>query len=423
MGTTDDAVLGRGSTTDADRYAELPGPADEWLKARNSYAPSPSEIHPVREFGQIYPAGLFLAGSYENCQVDAFRTAVGTLEDRARRWGAKSAELADWIKGQDAVFSFCGRDSRQFLWMKSRPVIHPSAPAAAASGAPLLLQQDRAYQVAAAQFYAAAFGPARASFQAIAEDTSSPWHGIAAYLVARTLVRDAFLSAPPTDGEPMAGFNADQMKQAQQQLESIRNQHLPGISSHAIQELLNIVRLRTEPQDRLRELSAAVAGPKFDPYYQQDLGDLAWYLNARLEGLPIRENADDYAFHVDRPQDDYTPLTAAQKQPGFNKAYNDVADVRSISPIIDWLITFQSPAQAAKTHALAEWKRTGSTPWLLAALAKASASDADAPALIEAAGRVASSSPAWLDLLFSRDAILRQHGNKRLTRAVLFYTR
>ena len=405
IGTTDDAELGGSSASDTNGYAEPPGLADTWLKFRNRYAPPQSEIHPVREFGQVYPAGFFLAGSYENCQADGFRNAIATLESRARTWGAKSPELADWIKGQDAVFSNCGSD-QNLSWMKDRPVIQPLAPTPAPSGAPLLLRQDRAYQVAASQFYAAQFAPARVSFQAIAEDMSSPWHGIAAYLVARALVRDAFLSAPPNDSQPLAGFDSDQMKQAQQQLESIRSQHLMGISQRAIQELLNLVRLRTEPQARLRELSSAVAGPKTDPYYQQDLGDLTWYLNAKLDGIPIRENTDDFNFHIDRPKDDYSPLTVAQKQPGFNKAFSDVADLRTLAPIIDWLITFQSPADGARRHAMAEWRRTGSTPWLLAALAKASPSAADAPALIEAAGHIPSTSPAWFTATYHRERLL-----------------
>lgn len=405
VGTTDDAELGGSSTSDASGYAEPPGPADQWLKVRNRYAPSQSEIHLVREFGQAYPAGLFLAGSYENCQADGFRTAVATIENRAKAWGAKSPDLADWIKGQDAVFSNCG--GGQYLsWIKDRPVIQPSAPAPAPSGASFLLRQDRAYQIAAAQFYAAQFTTARVSFQAIAEDRSSPWHGIAAYLVARALVRDAFLSAPPNDSQPLAGFDSDQMKQAQRQLESIRKQHLPGISQRAIQELLNLVRLRTEPEARLRELSAAVAGPKDDPYYEQDLGDLTWYLNAKLDSIPIRANTDDYAFHIDRPKDDYSPLTPTQKQPGFTKAFNDVAGLRALSPIIDWLITFQSPADGAKKHAIAEWKRTGNAPWLLVALAKTSPSDAEAPTLIEAAGRVPSTSPAWPTATYHRERLL-----------------
>jgi len=385
-------------------YVEPLGPADEWLKARNRYAAPQAEVHEVRQYEQVYPAGLFLAGSYENCQADGFHTAVATLESRAKTWGAKSAELADWIKGQDAVFSNCGSGD-QLSWMKDRPVIPRSTPTAAPTGATILLRQDRAYQIAAAEFYAGNFGDARASFQAIAEDISSPWRGIAAYLVARTLVRDAFLSVPPTDDQPLAGFNSDKMKQAQKQLESVRDQHLEGISPRTIQELLNLVRLRSEPDARLRELSAAVAGPKPDAYYKQNLGDLTWYLNAKLGGLPIRENADDFSFHIDRPQGDYRALTWAEKQPGFNKAYSDVAGLRSISPIIDWVITFQSPAAEAKAHAVTEWRRTGGTAWLLAALAKASPTDADAAQLIDAAERIPQTSPAWLTAAYHRQRL------------------
>jgi hypothetical protein len=91
-GTTDDAKLGR--APDGASYIESLGPADQWLAARNHYAPPPPNIHPVRQFGGIYPAGFFLAGEYENCQADAFRTAVVTLQSRTKSWGAKSPELA-----------------------------------------------------------------------------------------------------------------------------------------------------------------------------------------------------------------------------------------------------------------------------------------------------------------------------------------
>ena len=69
---------------------------------------------------------------------------------------------------------------------------------------------------------------------------------------------------------------------------------VPGISPHAVQSLLNLVRIRTEPQARLRELSVALSGPKPDPDYKQDLDDLTWYLNAKAaDSLPVREDAWD----------------------------------------------------------------------------------------------------------------------------------
>ncbi len=270
---------------------------------------------------------------------------------------------------------------RTFYNPSNRPVVHASSPAAAPSNAPDLLRQDRAYQNAAAQFYSAQLDAARVSFQAIAEDAASPWRGIARYLVARTLVREAFLTATNGPDDPMAGFNPDLMKQAQHQLEAMRGEHLPGVSPHSAQSLLNLVRIRTETQSRLREMSAALAAPKTDPYYKQDLEDLTWFLNLKLDSLAIRETISDAAFDIKRPENDYRPLTREEKLPGFEKAFNDIANLRSVSPLIDWLVTFQSPSEAAKKHAIAEWKRMGGTPWLVAAIMKASSSDPAASGL------------------------------------------
>jgi hypothetical protein len=391
-------------------YLEPLGPADTWLKIRSRYAPPQAEIQPVREYGGIYSAGFILAGSYENCQSAAFETAIATLQSRAKTWGAKSTELADWIKGQDAVFSNCGGGQTYGPDSRNRPLMTRSTPSIVSANAPLLLQQDRAYQRAATQFYSAQFETARLSFQAIANDTASPWCGIARYLVARSLIREAFLSAPEDPGNGMANFNPALLKQAQKELESMRGERLPGVAPSAVQNMLNLVRIRTEPEARLREISLALTGPKPDPYYQHDLDDLTWYLNGKLIDLPTSENSDDSLFRIDQSQQDYAPLTPQQKQPGFEKAYKQVAGLRSISPLIDWLITWQSPAASARNHAISEWKRTNSTPWLAAALLKASGSDPDAPALIAATRDIPSTSPAWATMTYHRLRLLIESG-------------
>ena len=402
---------------DGSPYAEPPGPADVWLKARNNYAPAPPEVHTVKNYGVTYTAGMILAGSYDNCQGDAFRTAALTVDSRAKTWGAKSPEVADWIRAQDAVFSNCGGSGNSDYPPPGTPKITPTQPAPASGNAPALLRQDRAYQIAAAQFYASQFVPARASFQAIAADPDSPWRGIAAYVVARTLIRDAFLSAPPNsdNGGGMAAFDPALMRQAQQQLERIRDEHPPGISAHAIQSLLNLVRLRTEPKARLREISAALSKP--DANFKQDLDDLTWYLDMKADSLPVREDTGDEAFDVQRGSGGYQPLTPAEKQPGFEQALKDLSDLRSISPLIDWLITFQSPAESAHRHALEEWKRTSSTAWLAAAIMKAKGSDAATPDLLEAAARVPASSPAWPTIAYHRLRLLTDTGHAAQARA------
>ncbi len=389
-----------------------PGPADLWLTVRARYAPPLPGIHPIRQYGFEQSAGFILAGNYENCQADAFRTAASTLEIRVKTWGSPSPELADWIKGQDAVFSNCSatRTAAAIAAPPGLQVPRASLPASAPANAPLLLQEDRAYQIAAAQFYAAQFEPARASFQAIAQSAISPWRGIARYLEARCIVREAFLASTNGPDDGTATFNAGLMKQAQQQLESIRDEHLPGLSRHAVEALLNLVRLRTEPQARLRELSTALAGPGTDPDYAQNLEDLTWYLNGKLDSLAIREDISDYDFKVNQPTNDYRPLTAEQKQPGFEQAFRDIASLRSVSPLIDWLITFQSPSDGAKKHAFAEWKHTGSPAWLAVAITKASSADPESSALVQAAAQVSPGSSAWTTITYHRLRLLIDAG-------------
>jgi hypothetical protein len=394
----------------APQYSGPSGPADVWLKARARYAAPQPAIHAVKEYDTIYRAGYILAGQYENCQADAFRVAAATLESRAQAWGARSDSLADWIKGQDAVFSNCSSGSDMDYSPQNKPVIQRLSPSPVAAGAPILLQQDRAYQIAAAQFYAAQFAAARASFQSIAHNPSSPWRGVAAYIVARTLIREAFLTAKNGPDDPHASFNPDLMRQAQRQLESIRGADLPGLSPHAAQSLLNFVRLRTEPEARLHELAEALAGPKPDSNFTQDLIDFDWCLDGHLDSLPIREDADDDLFKVDKPKDVYTPLTPQQKQPGFKEAFKASAGLRSSAPLVDWLVTIQSPANSATAHALAEWERTSSTPWLLAALIKASPSDSAVPALLAAAQKIPDASPAWATIEYHRLRLLIETG-------------
>jgi len=386
-------------SADSANYNEPAGPADLWLDARARYAPPHPEVHTVKQFNVVYRAGFFLAGEYQNCQADAFRTAISTLEARAKTWGPSSPEFADWIKAQDAVFSNCGGSRDSYFNPPDKPVVHPAQPPDAPATAPLLLRQDRAYQQAAAHFYAAQFAPSRVGFQAIAQDSASPWRDIARYLVARTLIREAFLSAKKDDfQEGMADFNPELMKQAQHELESMHGAQLYGISQQAVQGMLDFVRLRTEPDERLGEISSALAGPKPDPNYRQDLEDLNWYLNNKLDSAAIREDFN---------------LGAGNRPPfEFEKAFNDANDLSSTAPLIDWLITFQSPSESAKKHALTEWQRhTGSIPWLLVALAKASSDDPQSTALIEAAAHIPSTSPAWPTITYHRLRLLIDTGS------------
>jgi hypothetical protein len=116
-----------------------------------------------------------------NCFRDAFDTATATLNDRARRFGLRSAALLAWVRTQSAVFDACG---------DARAALPPAIP-----GAPAWLSADRAYQEAAFALYNGRNLDAANRFAAIARDGSSPWQSRALYLRVRAIRRDA-LSHP-----------------------------------------------------------------------------------------------------------------------------------------------------------------------------------------------------------------------------------
>ena len=80
-------------------------PAVTWAALRARFNPSASPAEQGNPNVVQGPSKWVYLAYYQNCQADAFRNAAVTLQSRARTWGEKSPELADWLKGQDAVFA------------------------------------------------------------------------------------------------------------------------------------------------------------------------------------------------------------------------------------------------------------------------------------------------------------------------------
>jgi hypothetical protein len=366
-------------------------PAESWRIARAKFASPEPKVEQDRELKIARPDGSTFAPDYLNCHADAFRTAVLTLESRAKAWGEKSPDLTNWLAGQDAVFANCRGGAA-------------TMPTDAPAGSSALLKADRQYQLGAAQFYAAQFEPARKSFLAIAEDSNSPWRGIARYLAARCLVRQAFLSPRSDQGDTMASFDPVLMQQAAAMLRELLKEKPAGVSQQTIQSELDLVRLRTEPSVRLKELAAALAGPKADSGYDQHLKDLTWYLDAQLDQTALREDFTD----------------GTQPTPDkFSKSYLDFVALRSSSELVDWLLTFQSPSDGARKHAIDEWTKTHRLDWLVAAMTKATEKDTEATALLMAAEQVKPGSPAWESLTYHRVRLLIAMGRGQEARIAL----
>jgi hypothetical protein len=280
--------------------------------------------------------------TFPNCLGDAFRNAARTLSRRQKEHPDAAPALADWAHAQDAVFSNCSGAGGGVL------------PATLPTNAPPWLQQDRAYQLAAAHFYRKEYPAALTAFRALAADQQSPWHDLAAYLVARTLIRQATLdptvSQTLSDGGPGDPVLLAQAETVLKPLAASRSAY-----AGAARELLNLVQFRLHPATAIARVGNLIARP--DPYLPQHLADLRQTLDTLLNLPP-----------------------AAQ------------AEARS-SDLVDWIETLHRNEQ---THAIARWKSTHREIWLAAALLlTGSRSTPSTPELLAAAAAVPTSSAAW----------------------------
>lgn len=326
--------------------------------------------------------------SYEvtvtNCGNDAFRTATATLLSRADTWGKASPFLADWIQAQDAVFVNCSADNKV-------------TPKPAPSGAPLLLQQDRAYQTAASHFYAGELKDAAQQFDAIAEDTASPWHTIAGYVAGRALLRKAALD--PIQADTPNGMNRGSLEEAQRHIDRYLATHPPQPWARAAEMQRNLIRIRLEPEARTHELAVLLTGPGEDWNYPQDVQDVLWLMRGKVPDT-LRAEPETYeVFDTPDGKTSYRILTPAQAEAKaailWNKAFADSASFRATEPILDWDLTLRARSSQTAAHALQQWKATHTLPWLVAALMLAPDSTAPDSELLQAAADVPAASPAW----------------------------
>jgi hypothetical protein len=325
-------------------------PFGQWLRARAKYIPedAPGEQKPV--FPTNYDGTMSLDEGYLNCPDPAFQNAMLTLAKRADTWGKQSPSLINWIRGQDAVFSNCTGKTAVI-------------PAPAAFDSPSLLKADRVYQIASAAFYAKQFDEAIRQFAAIAADGSSPWAAWGPYLAARATVRKAFAMGKATDpySGDLASYDQDTMMRAQEMLESLLQQPNPKPSRSIIQEELNFVRIRTEPKQRAKEIGVALAGPKPDPNFANDIRDLNWLLVKRVE-------------------------------------------TSNPPPLLAWIAAWRGGATAASAFAI--WQQSHALPWLVMAIVKAGPSDPFASRLIDDAAGIPSGTPAYDTVFFHRIRLL-----------------
>ena len=339
-------------------------PVEQWRTARARYMPRPPLPQPWPTLSGNYGENnYFYYSEGHRCADSAFSTAALTLQSRVVSWGEQSGWLADWVRAQDAVFSNCDGKS---------PVTPLSAPA----GSPALLQADRRYQTAAASFYAGQLEEARAGFEAVAHDDGSPWRYLGEYLAARAVVRKAFAMGPKTDpwSAEVASFDMKTMQEAQTMLEALLKKHDPALKRETIVAELNFVRLRTEPERRVAEICAALAGPRTDENFGQDLSDLNYVLIKQID-----------------PKDE--------------------------PPLLTWIHVLRSSTGAK--DAVDEWDAAHTLPWLVMALIKVRPTDSSVADLLNAAARIKPGEPAYDTVAFHRVRLLTELGRADEARGLL----
>jgi hypothetical protein len=347
---------------------------------------------------------------YTSCLDDAFRTAAQTLNARIAAHGIND-HVREWVNGQDAVFSNCSSGSRM--------------PAAIASGAPDWLEKDRAYQNAAALLYSEKNTEARAEFQKISRDDSSPWKNTARFVVARTYIREGgFIddSQPDYDPESQAQWANSNTNIERKQLKSVDQKkadkaalyqkaetHLREILAdnsmsefHAsAKRLLNLVGFRAKPLEQRRKLAETLLRREENPNFYHDLIDYVWLLDkvendSRETGI-ARETKEAESAGKDY---DYN----------YNLKRQDISNAELGADLTDWLFTYQ--AEDGFAHAAAKWKETGRLHWLVAALSQAKKDSANLADLFAAADQIKSDSPGFATVKHQQVRLLIETGKR-----------
>lgn len=353
-----------------------------WLAARK-------KVFPDEPAPEIYTEHSYGYGFFPNCTANAFETAAKTLENRAQQHGATNENVKNWVRGQDAVFRFCS---------DSEKAVYPEP----TMNAPEWLAKDREYQFMAAKFYAAKFDEARKGFEEIAADNKSVWSATADYLVARTLIRQASL-LDDEDPQKLAEKRRPFYEQAEARLQTIMTNPNRREFHQAANSLLNLVKYRLRPAERIHELAAILTQPGENPNLRQDLIDYTWLLERQNE---IAEAAAEKAANE-------AAKKAGKEYPSdYKVAASDYPSIIREDDLTDWILTFQSIDADAFSHSLKKWRETNSAAWFVAAIAKAKKDSAEVSGLIAEAEKIEKTHPAFAFAAFHQNRLLIETGRR-----------
>lgn len=313
-------------------------------------------LYPYRSAGANDDYNPFL-----NCNDNAFKQAVTTLQAKVAKFGAGSAAVKEWLSAQDSVFCHCS--APQYDYKTKSPGKEPPLPAPAPADASEEVKRERAYQIAAANFYAKNFDESAKLFGAIALDGGSPYQKISAYLVARSLIRKATVS---TD----KGIDQVALAAAHNKLLELQSDPTMTAMKEGIEGLLNFVGLRLQPADTLVQLSKKIAAGDNSLY--QDMDGYIYILDSAFkedsEDASTSHTVDDAKLAAAMHGDDMT----------------------------DWIWTFSTSDKGSLEHAYDRYQEKKNVAWLLAVGSKLTGKESYAAEILDALSKIEKTSPAYV---------------------------
>lgn len=371
-----------------------------WIAIRQDFGPVDGYI-PTKDLPtDSYPSDGDSYTGNPNCLDPSFQTAAQTLSDRIKAYGAKSADVIEWVRGQDAVFSNCpGKGKRPNYPGQQAPSTLPPHFPQALPNAAQWLRYDRAYQIAAARFYYLDFDAAGAGFHTIAADPASPWSVLSRYLEARVLIRQA----QSTDQNA-----SHEWTEARSELLTMRTEPRMASMRSAIDDMINLISASIEPAHEEILVAERLDNPQ-DPRFAQDLRDLtalrSWAQydsSGKLAAQRKAARAAAFRSHEERTGADMLDWidTLQSTDPDLNSV-DELSLPSAESTKKEAAIRETARSQAAAVS-LRKWHETHSTPWLLAALMFAKPDDPNLADLLAAAKAIPPGSPGFTAIAYHR---------------------
>jgi hypothetical protein len=361
----------------------------EWIKTWLDARGKVSQAGTTPEISIYSAVAKDSYNDYLNYTQDAFITASKTLNERIEKFGADSQIVINWVKAQDMVFS--NSMNSGFMSDDQKKDYTPLIPDPIEANADPLAKADRNYQIACANFYAKNFDTAIGLFKEIANDKSSPWSKIAPYLVGRTLVRQATLSAKPEE------VDIDLLAQAQEEINNIlSNKNMADLYPSARRHL-GFINFRLDPEGVLHDLANQII---------------------KTQGEDLKQKIDDYTKCLDIYLGKYRYIDESDMQKNNSVYFTELSGIME-EDVTDWIATLQFDGEIWLSHAMKKWKATSSLPWLVAVLSKINTDDPNLPEVIKSADKVKPDSPAYPSVIFHKLRLIAESGEEDKARAEL----